>query len=58
MLNRDEVEVVLFTLEVAALATILIFPLALAAAHALAGYRGPGKSALETILSLPPSADW
>ena len=53
MLTQDEVEVVLFTLEVAALATLLIFPLGLAAALALARYRGPGKGALETILSLP-----
>lgn len=53
MLSRDEVEVVLFTLEVAALATALIFPLALAAALALARYRGPGKGLLETVLSLP-----
>ena len=53
MLSRDEAQVVFFTLEVAALATILIFPLALAAALALARYRGAGKGALETILSLP-----
>ena len=53
MLSRDEVEVVLFTLEVAALATVLIFPLGLAAALALSRYRGPGKGALETVLSLP-----
>ena len=53
MLSRDEVEIVLFTLEVAALATVLIFPLALAAALALARYRGPGKGVLETVLSLP-----
>ena len=43
MLTRDEAGVVLFTLEVAALATLLIFPLALGAALALARYRGPGK---------------
>ena len=53
MLSRDEAGVVLFTLEVAALATVLIFPLALAAALGLARYRGPGKGALETLLSLP-----
>jgi len=53
VLSRDEVEVVLFTLEVAALATVLIFPLGLAAALALSRYRGPGKGALETVLSLP-----
>jgi molybdate transport system permease protein len=53
VLSRDEAGVVLFTLEVAALATVLIFPLALAAALGLARYRGPGKGALETLLSLP-----
>jgi molybdate transport system permease protein len=53
VLSREEVEVVLFTLEVAALATVLIFPLGLAAALALSRYRGPGKGALETVLSLP-----
>ncbi len=53
MLSRDEVEVVLFTLEVAALSTILIFPLGLGAALALSRYRGPGHGVLETILSLP-----
>jgi molybdate transport system permease protein len=53
VLSRDEVEVVLFTLEVAALSTVLIFPLGLGAALALARYRGPGKGVLETILSLP-----
>ena len=53
MLSRDEVEVVLFTLGVAALSTILIFPLGLGAALALSRYRGPGKGLIETILSLP-----
>jgi molybdate transport system permease protein len=53
VLTTDEVGVVVFTLEVAVAATILIFPLALVAAVALARYRGPGKGALETILSLP-----
>lgn len=53
MLSAEEVEVVLFTLEVAALATVLIFPPALAAALALARYRGPGKGVLDTLLSLP-----
>ena len=53
MLTRDEAEVVLFTLEAAALATILILPPGLAAALALARYQGPGKGAIETVLSLP-----
>ena len=53
MLRGDEAEVVLFTLEVAALATLLILPPGLAAALALARYRGPGKGAIETVLSLP-----
>ena len=53
MLTRDEAEVVLFTFEAAALATILILPPGLAAALALARYQGPGKGAIETVLSLP-----
>lgn len=43
----------LFTLKVAALSTLLIFPLGLGTAFALARYRGPGKGVLETLLSLP-----
>jgi molybdate transport system permease protein len=38
---------------VAALSTILILPVGIAAALGLARYRGPGKGALETVLSLP-----
>lgn len=38
---------------VAALSTLLILPPGIAAALALARYRGPGKGALETLLSLP-----
>jgi molybdate transport system permease protein len=53
VLRGDEAGVVLFTIEVAALATLLIFPPGLAAALALARYRGPGKGAIETVLSLP-----
>jgi molybdate transport system permease protein len=47
------VRVVFFTLRVATLSTLLILPLGVAAALALARYRGPGKGALETLLSLP-----
>lgn len=53
MLTPAELEVVLFTLRIAALGTLLILPLGVAVAFALARYRGPGKSAIETLLSLP-----
>jgi molybdate transport system permease protein len=38
---------------IAVLGTILILPFGVAAALGLARYRGPGKGALETLLSLP-----
>jgi molybdate transport system permease protein len=44
---------VLLTLEVAGLATLAILPLGVAVALLLARYRGPGKSVLENLLSLP-----
>lgn len=53
MLTSEEAGVVLFTLKVAALATLLILPPGIAAALLLARYRGPGKSVAETLLSLP-----
>jgi molybdate transport system permease protein len=53
VLTREELEVVLFTLRIAALGTLLILPIGVAVAFALARYRGPGKSAIETVLSLP-----
>jgi molybdate transport system permease protein len=53
VLTPAEIGVVGLTLKIAALSTALIFPLGVAAALALARYRGPGKSALETVLSLP-----
>ena len=37
----------------AALSTLLILPVGIAAALGLARYRGPGKGAIETLLSLP-----
>jgi molybdate transport system permease protein len=42
-----------FSLATAAGATLLILPPAVAAALALARYRGPGKGLIETLLSLP-----
>ncbi|HEY7513785.1 MAG TPA: ABC transporter permease subunit, partial [Vicinamibacteria bacterium] len=53
MLTREEVGVLLFTLRVALLSTALILPFGVTLALALARYRGPGKGALETLLSLP-----
>lgn len=53
MLSGEEAGVVAFTVGVAALSTALILPPGIAAALALARYRGPGKGALETVLSLP-----
>ena len=53
MLTAEEWAVVLFTVRIAALGTALIAVPGIAAALALARYRGPGKVAIETILSLP-----
>ena len=53
MLTSDELAVVFFTLRMAALGTLLNLPLGIALAAALARYRGPGKTALETLLALP-----
>jgi len=53
VLTPEELEVVLFTLRIAALGTLLILPVGVAVAFALARYRVPGKSAIETLLSLP-----
>jgi len=48
-----DLSIVLFTLQMAALATLVILVPGVAAALALARYRGPGKGALDTLLSLP-----
>jgi molybdate transport system permease protein len=53
VLTADELGVVLFTVKVAAVGTALILPLGVAVALGLARYQGAGKSALETVLSLP-----
>ena len=45
--------VVAFTLRVAALATLLITPLGIGVAWLLARYRWPGKSLVETLVTLP-----
>jgi molybdate transport system permease protein len=51
--TREEWAVVLFTLRVAALGTAMILPLGVAAAALLAGRRGPGRTVLDTVFSLP-----
>jgi molybdate transport system permease protein len=52
-MGAEELRVVLFTLQMAAASTAAILVPGVAAAFFLAGYRGAGKSALETLLSLP-----
>lgn len=52
-MSAEELRIVLFTVEMAALATALILVPGVAAAFLLARYRGPGKGALDTALSLP-----
>lgn len=53
MPTAEELAIVAFTLKVAALATLVIFPFGLLAALGLARYQGPGKGVLETLLALP-----
>ncbi len=49
----EALDVVLFTLRIAALGTALLLVPGIAVAYALARYDGPGKGALETVLALP-----
>jgi molybdate transport system permease protein len=49
----EDVAVVAFTVQVAALSTLLILPPGIAMGLLLARYHGPGRSALETLFSLP-----
>ena len=53
MLAAGDVEMVVFTVEIALLGTALNLVPGTAAALFLARYRGPGKGAIETVLSLP-----
>jgi molybdate transport system permease protein len=52
-LEPADLSVVFFTLRMASLATLAVIAPGVAAALFLARYRGPGKGALETLLSLP-----
>jgi molybdate transport system permease protein len=53
VLTTEELGVVALTLRIATLATLLNLPVGVAVAFGLARYRGPGKAALDTLLSLP-----
>lgn len=52
-MTAEELSLVGFSLSVAGLATLLILPVGIAAAYALARWEGPGKGVVETVLSLP-----
>jgi molybdate transport system permease protein len=52
-MGTEDLQVVAFTLQMAAAATAAILVPGVVAAIFLARYRGPGRGALETILSLP-----
>ena len=52
-MTADDFSILLLTLRVAAIATLLILPVGILAAWQLARYRGPGRTLLETLLSLP-----
>jgi len=49
----DDLSILLLTLRVAAIATLLILPLGIFAAWHLARRRSPGRTLIETLLSLP-----
>jgi len=50
---RGDLQVVAFTVQMALLATAVVLVPGVAAALLLARYRGPGRGALDTLLSLP-----
>lgn len=52
-MTAEEWQIVWFTAWVSALSTVVILPLGLAVAWLLARYQWPGKSIVETLISLP-----
>ncbi len=52
-MTSEDLSILLLTLRVAAVSTIVILPLGVAAAWGLSRWRGPGKGLVETLLSLP-----
>jgi len=51
--TEGELPLILFSLAVAALATVLILPVGIAVAYAMARWQGAGKGVIETVISLP-----
>ncbi|HSP95130.1 MAG TPA: molybdate ABC transporter permease subunit [Thermoanaerobaculia bacterium] len=52
-MTTEDLSILGLTLRVAAISTLLILPLGLAAAWALARWKGRGRAIVETVLSLP-----
>lgn len=52
-MTAEDFSILLLTLRVAAVSTLLILPLGVAAGWGLARWRGPGRTIVETLLSLP-----
>src|SRR5437762_14151875 len=52
-MSAEEWEIVWFTAWVSALSTVVILPVGLAVAWLLARHQWPGKSILDTLVSLP-----
>ena len=52
-MTDGELPLILFSLAVAALATVLILPVGIAVAYGMARWEGAGKGLIETLLSLP-----
>lgn len=52
-MSTEDFSILLLTLRVAAISTILILPLGIAAAWLLSRWKGRGKVSVETVLSLP-----
>jgi molybdate transport system permease protein len=52
-LTAEDVSILLLTVRVAVISTLLILPLGVACGWGLARWRGPGRTLVETLLSLP-----
>jgi molybdate transport system permease protein len=50
---HDDLALLAFTVEIAALSTLLILPFGVAVAYGLSRWRGPGRAVVETLVSLP-----
>jgi molybdate transport system permease protein len=52
-MTAEDLSILGLTLRVAAISTLMILPLGLAAGWALARWKGRGRAIVETVLSLP-----